>query len=752
MSVIAEDDIIDQADYDEFEGVDNRAVLEEDVEDFEEIVVSHDAELCSTWQPPVDHQFAQTHFAKVTSCEYCGKIIASVKWNQGLRCKECSFDCHFDCADSAPKNCVPKGDGSSCLQKHTFYEKHFGSVTFCNTCRKMLYGLGKQGYACAVCQCVSHSECREKAAVNCPPQKLESPLSENLRHFWVEGNLSGNCSSCKQSLSKMTILYGFRCTYCSLKVCPACFPQIQQNDCDEGVMASLKLGPGHFVTQGKESIKKWIIQVPEDRRPLMVFINKKSGGQVGQLIAQRLSRVLNPNQIVDLSQGGPMPMLKVMQKAKAPYRILACGGDGTAAWLLSALDKMMEEGATYVPPVAVLPLGTGNDLARVLGWGGGYDNGGLASICHKIMLGHEVYLDRWQLDVENVGLPDGVKRPKIMNNYFSIGVDAKIALDFHRKREANPSQFKSRGINKVIYAGLGAGAMFENLPNLSDVLRVDLDGVQLTLPKTMVGILVLNLASYTGGKNPWGSPGKSEGRATQSPCDGLFELIGISTTFHLGQIQTHLVDGERLGQGRDITFTWLGDDILPVQLDGEPWEEPKSIIRISFFRQSRMIASPSETQQWPPAQWLAPLPFTKPLSKGKRRKSSIISTETSQIASSSASSASTANASNAPNDASHGVSNSSQMEIFEFEPKKGEGAEGKTDKPGKKPSTKQKTLADETTPDQSLVADRTALRSSRASSDPSLPIDPAVEVNTEFKSQEAPAASPAVKHLVNAQQ
>ena len=106
-------------------------------------------------------------------------------------------------------------------------------------------------------------------------------------------------------------------------------------------------------------------QFLEDPRdtPLLVFVNTRAGSQQGPILKTQLRSLLNPIQIWDLADGGPEKILKSFS-VFSRLRVLVCGGDGTVSWIISTLDKMQLD---RWPPIAILPLGTGNDLARMHG-------------------------------------------------------------------------------------------------------------------------------------------------------------------------------------------------------------------------------------------------------------------------------------------------------------------------------------------------------------------------------------------------
>ena len=62
----------------------------------------------------------------------------------------------------------------------------------------------------------------------------------------------------------------------------------------------------------------------------------------------------------------PPHRLQIWKTMNRRFRVVVCGGDGTIGWIFTALE---EEGLADRAEVAIVPLGTGNDLSRVLGWG-----------------------------------------------------------------------------------------------------------------------------------------------------------------------------------------------------------------------------------------------------------------------------------------------------------------------------------------------------------------------------------------------
>lgn len=80
-----------------------------------------------------------------------------------------------------------------------------------------------------------------------------------------------------------------------------------------------------------------------------------------------------------------------------------------------------------------------------------------------------------------------------MNNYFGIGLDADLCLDFHNAREENPNKFNSRLHNKSVYVKMGLKKMVDRTwKDLQKKVRLEVDGKRVNLPQ-LEGIIILNI-------------------------------------------------------------------------------------------------------------------------------------------------------------------------------------------------------------------------------------------------------------------
>ncbi|CAB0031395.1 unnamed protein product [Trichogramma brassicae] len=445
---------------------------------------------------------------------------------------------------------------------------------------------------CSACRVVVHTACTSSLNFACKPSFRDVGVRQYreqkvTQHHWVHRrSQKGKCTNCAKSFqSKLSFsskeIVAVGCSWCKQAYHnrESCFNAERiGEECRLGLHSSIMVPPswivklpkrGAFKSSLRKSPKKkrgpkskepkedekedplklWVVKpIPTSSvTPVLVFINPRSGGNQGAKLLQKFQWLLNPRQVFDLTQGGPKMGLELFKKVPN-LRILACGGDGTVGWVLSVLDQI---GANPAPAVGTLPLGTGNDLARALGWGGGYTDEPIGKILVSMAESEISILDRWQLLVERnpdaSGQDEDAAKGKenlplnVVNNYFSLGVDAHIALEFHEAREAHPERFNSRLRNKMFYGQMGGkDLVVRRWKDLSEYVTLECDGQDVTakLKEHRVhAILFLNIDSYGGGTHPWGG-GMGRPPTTE---DGLIEVVGL-TTYQLPLLQA--VDGE----------------------------------------------------------------------------------------------------------------------------------------------------------------------------------------------------------------
>ncbi|CAK9325785.1 unnamed protein product [Citrullus colocynthis] len=392
--------------------------------------------------------------------------------------------------------------------------------------------------------------------------------------------------------------------------------------------------------------------------PMVVFINPRSGGRHGLLLKERLQMLISEEQVFDLTDVKPhefvryglkcLELLAELGDASAKdirekIRVMVAGGDGTVGWVLGCLLELEKKGRLPVPPVGVIPLGTGNDLSRTFGWGGSFPFAWKSAIKRSLdraTIGQICKLDSWHVILstpsgENVELPHCMKPTEehaldesleieealsekaschegVFYNYFSIGMDAQVAYGFHHLRNEKPYLAQGPIANKLIYSGYscGQGWFFTtcssdpSLRGLKNILRMHVkkvncsDWEQVLIPSSVRSLVALNLNNYGSGRHPWGNltPEYMEKRGfvEAQVDDGLLEVFGLKQGWHASLVMGELISAKHIVQAAAIRFELRGGEWKDafLQMDGEPWKQPMSN-EFSTFVEIKRVPSQS---------------------------------------------------------------------------------------------------------------------------------------------------------------
>lgn len=288
---------------------------------------------------------------------------------------------------------------------------------------------------------------------------------------------------------------------------------------------------------------------------LLCLVNSRSGGNKGREIAKQLSGLslssIDKIEVKLLDGLASLPPTELIEREYAA--VLIAGGDGTFSSVLCHYSGSKIE-------FILLPLGTGNDLARELGiiklWKQDLQN----FLTQSLLLPAQT-VQVWQAEfnslVQNLG-SELVNKNFI--NYISFGWDGVVIGEFDRLRtnEALLSgKFGSWG-NRFLYIIAGLRYPFYKLP----AVTLEMNSKEIQLNSKITSLIFSNICSVMGlGKTNFIS----------NCSDNLIELSvtkGIYSYFKM--FLPKLLRSNNSIQGESFTIRFSQEEKnIPTQIDGE---------------------------------------------------------------------------------------------------------------------------------------------------------------------------------------
>ncbi|OAO96879.1 DGK6 [Arabidopsis thaliana] len=161
-------------------------------------------------------------------------------------------------------------------------------------------------------------------------------------------------------------------------------------------------------------------------------------------------------------------------------------------------------------------------------------------------------------------------------------MDAQVSYAFHSQRKLHPER---------------------NIAKLAKIQICDRNGQWNDLHIPQRSIVCLNLPSFSGGLNPWGTPNpkKQRDRSLTAPFvdDGLIEIVGFRNAWHGLVLLSPNGHGTRLAQANRVRLEFKKGAAKHayMRIDGEPWKQPLPsndetvMVEISHHGQVNLLAT-----------------------------------------------------------------------------------------------------------------------------------------------------------------